>query len=142
MSPNLALTDFENSKIYFFFIIHHNGTKDFQNRTKINRDMAKKRFLSPHNLSRPKLGHILLRGPKMPSKVWVTIIVDLWPIVNSIMFFQNKTRCPTPLIELVCENPLTPYKRSGFLVGGILSFFTVPIFCWMHACDTALSIKN
>ena len=93
------------------------------------RAILSKKVLCPHNLSRSELGHILLRGPKMPSKVGVTIIVDLWPIVNSIMFFQNKTRCPTPLIELVCENPLTPYKRSGFLVGGILSFFTVPIFC-------------
>ena len=37
----------------------------------------------PHSLSRLKFRLIWIMGPKMPSKIWITII-DLCPIVNSI----------------------------------------------------------
>ena len=43
--------------------------------------------MRPQSLSRPKLALIWLRGPKMPSKVGVTI-------VNSIMFIEKNLRTP------------------------------------------------
>ena len=39
----------------------------------------------------------------MPLKDWVTMI-DLWPTVISIPWFQNKSAQPPPLNEMVTKN--------------------------------------
>ena len=64
----------------------------------------------PHSLSRLKIRLIWLRGPKIPLKVWVTII-DLWPIVNSITIFQNKSAGPPPLTSSV---PCLDFQDIGY----------------------------